>query len=178
MSSRYPPGKSAALRLFDCLFLSFIHQDCQRIAPLIAAMFSGFVFAKLPPPTDDAKARLRRLPPRPPLDRKVALYQLCPRWTGPPKRIAGLPGGRKSCPAPVATAPCANPALYVAVTPASSKPLEASGAIRRQEPLSRHQAPERTAAEIAGGPKNSYAGRSAAPALTARKRRGQKKHCS
>src|ERR1035437_4967608 len=99
---------------------------------MIAAMFAGSVFAKLPPPTDEAKAQAA----------EAAAYRKSINAAG------------KNVPVPVATAPCADAGPYVSsITPAASKPLEASGAHSPPGMALSPPSTKATAAEIAGGPK-------------------------
>jgi hypothetical protein len=124
-------------------------------AAIIAAMFAGCVVAKLPPPTEDAKLKAAEAAARAAWTEKLGLYQLCvamDRTAAIYRRSTKAAG--KDVPVPVATAPCADPGSYVSpVTPAASKPLEASGA---HSPPGMAVAPpstKATAAEIAGGSK-------------------------
>src|SRR5690349_20591556 len=98
-------------------------------AVMAAAAISGPAFAKLPPPSDEAKAKAAETAAKAAWTDKVGLYQLCKSMD----QVAE--GYRKAQTAankevPGATAvPCVDPGPYAApVTPAASKPLEASGA--------------------------------------------------
>ena len=96
---------------------------------LAAAAISGPAFAKLPPPSDEAKAKAAETAAKAAWTDKVGHYRSCKSMD----RVAD--GYRKASAAsgkdvPGATAvPCVDPGPYAApVTPAASKPLEASGA--------------------------------------------------
>ena len=117
-------------------------------AALIAATFAASVFAKLPPPTDEDKAKAAWTD-------KVGLYQLCLAMdrTATAYRKS-LKAAGKDVPVPVATAPCADAGPYMStMTPAAPKPLEASGAHSPPAMAVSPPSTKATAAEIAGGPK-------------------------
>jgi len=98
-------------------------------AMMAAAVISGPAFAKLPPPSDEAKAKAAETAAKAAWTDKVGHYHLC-------KTMDRLADGYRKTPAasgkevPGASAvPCVDPGPYAApVTPAASKPLEASGA--------------------------------------------------
>jgi hypothetical protein len=100
------------------------------IVVLITMGYAGFVCSKLPPPSDAAKAQAAQTAAKAAWDDKVGQYKTCRAMD----RVAevyrrDLKAEGKDLPPPAATAPCADPGPYVApVTPADSKPLEASGA--------------------------------------------------
>ena len=105
-----------------------------NVAVIAAALFAGgalVAVAKLPPPTDEAKAKSVEAAAKGAWADKVGAYQLCvagDRVADAYRRNVKASG--KEIPAPAATAPCADPGPFQAtpVTPESSKPLEASGA--------------------------------------------------
>ena len=124
-------------------------------AVLIAAMFSAPVFAKLPPPTDDDKAKAGEAAAKSAWADKVGLYQLCLAMdrTADAYRNNTKAAG-KPVPVPTATAPCANPGTYVSpAVPVAQKPLEASGAHSPPGMAVSPPSTKATAAEIAGSPK-------------------------
>lgn len=127
-----------------------------RVAPaLFAAMFATSVCAKLPPPTDEAKAKAAETSAKTAWSDKVGLYQLCLSQdrTADAYRKSAKAGG-KAVPVAAATAPCANPGPYVALDPAgATKPLEASGAHSPPAMATSPPSTKATAAEIAGGVK-------------------------
>ena len=105
----------------------------KRLAALILAVVSGIAFAKLPPISDEAKAKAAEAAAKASWNDKMAMFQLCAamdRTADAYRRSVKALG--KEAPAPAVTAPCANPGQYVAsaspITPEASKPLEASGA--------------------------------------------------
>ena len=137
------------------LDLDILRTAMRLAAALIAAMFAASVFAKLPPPTDDAKAKATEAAAKTAWTDKVGLYQLCVSMdrTAAKYRESAKAAG-KTVPVAVATAPCANPGPYVSpVTPAESKPLEASGAHSPPGMAVSPPSTKATAAEIAGGVK-------------------------
>jgi hypothetical protein len=127
-----------------------------RVAPaLIAAMFATSVLAKLPPPTDEVKAKAAETTAKTAWSDKVGLYQLCLSMdrTADAYRKSVKAAG-KAVPVPVATAPCADPGPYVSLDPpGAAKPLEASGAHSPPGMAVSPPSTKATAAEIAGGVK-------------------------
>jgi hypothetical protein len=96
---------------------------------LIVVAYAGFAGAKLPPPTDAAKAQSAEAAAKTAWSDKVSLYQTCraqDRAAEAYRRNQKTAG--KDIPSAAATTPCADPGPYVAPTPVESKPLEASGA--------------------------------------------------
>ena len=97
-----------------------------------AAAFSvGAALAKMPPQSDEAKAKAAETANKAAWTDKVSAYQLCRSMD----RVAATyraraAGAGKSASAPEQTPACADPGPYAALqtTPAASKPLEASGA--------------------------------------------------
>lgn len=87
--------------------------------------------AKLPPPSDEAKAKAAETAAKGAWNDKVSLFQLCragDRAAEAYRRNVKASG--KEPTAPGTTAPCTDPGPFMAtpITPESSKPLEASGA--------------------------------------------------
>ena len=97
-----------------------------------AAAFSvGAALAKMPPQSDEAKAKAAETANQAAWTDKVSAYQLCRSMD----RVAATyraraAGAGKSASAPEQTPACADPGPYAALqtTPAASKPLQASGA--------------------------------------------------
>ena len=123
-------------------------------AAMAAAAISVPVSAKLPPLSDEAKAKAAEAAAKAAWTDKVGLYQLC-------KSMDKVADGYRKVPTaagkeiPGASAvPCVDPGPYAApVTPAASKPLEASGA---HSPPGTAVSPPSTntpAAQIQGGTK-------------------------
>ena len=99
------------------------------VAALMAALLAGPAGAKLPPPTDDAKAKAAEAAAKAAWTDKVGLYQLCKSMDRVADAYRKSPkAAGKEIPGATAT-PCVDPGPYATpVTPAASKPLEASGA--------------------------------------------------
>ena len=101
-----------------------------RICAAIVAACCGSAMAKLPPPTDEAKAKAAETASKSAWTDKVGVYKTClvmDRVADAYRRDAKNAG--KDAPAPTPTPACADPGPYVSqVTPVSSKPLEASEA--------------------------------------------------
>ena len=93
------------------------------------SLAAGAALAKLPAPSDEAKAKAAETANKAAWTDKVAAYQLCQSMDRVATTYRGRAAG-KSASAPEQTPPCADPGPYAAlqVTPAASKPLEASGA--------------------------------------------------
>jgi hypothetical protein len=122
---------------------------------LLSASFAGYVSAKLPPASDDAKAKAAESAAKAAWTDKVGAYQLCRTMD----RIAetyrgGLKAAGKDVPHAVATAPCTEPGPYTPqVTPVTSKPLEAAGAHSPPGTATSPPSTNAPAAEISGGKK-------------------------
>ncbi|WP_374674311.1 hypothetical protein [Ideonella sp.] len=95
-----------------------------------ALLLAGTAAAKLPPPSDEAKAKAAETAAKTAWTDKVAAYQLCKAQD---KVAAGYLSHAKAAgrpaSAPVETPPCADPGPFAYVPSAEAKPpLEASGA--------------------------------------------------
>jgi hypothetical protein len=95
------------------------------------ALVAASALAKLPPLSDEAKAKAAEAANKTAWADKVGAYQLCQSMD----RLAAAyrahaPATGNAASAPEQTPPCTDPGPYHAleVTPAASKPLEASGA--------------------------------------------------
>jgi hypothetical protein len=109
---------------------------------LLSAAFALPVAAKLPAPSDEAKAATAAAAHKAAWNDKVAAYKLClaqdrvaaaykksPAAAG--KDVAAMQtaaAASGAAPAPISTPACADPGPYVALTPTTEKPLEAAGA--------------------------------------------------
>ena len=105
-----------------------------RIAALLAlGAYAALASATLPPVTPEAKAKAAEAAAKAAWTDKVGAYQTClamDRTAEAYRRDMKAAG--KDAPAPALTPACADPGPFVynatPITPASSKPLEASGA--------------------------------------------------
>jgi hypothetical protein len=100
----------------------------KRVFGLIAMSFVfGTAAAKLPPPSDEAKAKAAEAAAKTAHGDKVAAYKLCQSMD----KVAAtyLADAKKAGKTvkPVATPPCTDPGPF-AYTPPAQKPLETSGA--------------------------------------------------
>jgi hypothetical protein len=97
---------------------------------LLVAVGASVAMAKLPAPTDAAKAAAAETAAKTAWSDKVAAYQLCAaqdRVAARYRQMATSAG--KPAPQPQQTPPCADPGPFLAApTPQTSKPLEASEA--------------------------------------------------
>lgn len=96
---------------------------------LAAGSIAGSASAKLPPLSDDAKAKAAEAAARGAWTEKVGAYKMCLAMD----RVADVyrtssKSLGKDAPAPVPMPPCADPGPFAPITPTQSKPLEASGA--------------------------------------------------
>jgi hypothetical protein len=97
------------------------------VAMIVLGLCTGAALAKLPPLSDEAKAKADEAKAKAAHSDKVAAYKLCQSMD---KVVAGYLAEAKKAGKdvkPVATPPCAEPGPF-AYTPQSQKPLEASGA--------------------------------------------------
>jgi len=97
------------------------------VGMIVLGLCSGVAVAKLPPLSDDAKAKADEARAKSAHGDKVAAYKLCQSMD---KVAASYLADAKKAGRdikPVATPPCADPGPF-AYTPPSQKPLEASGA--------------------------------------------------
>ena len=123
----------------------------------LIGLLSTSVFAKLPPPSEEAKVKTAEAAAKSAWSDKVGLYKLCVSMdqTAAKYRNSAKAAG-KPVPAPVPTPPCADPGPYLAqgaqipITPATSKPLEAAGAHSPPGAAISPPSTKATAAEIAG----------------------------
>jgi hypothetical protein len=101
----------------------------KRVALLtIGLLCAGIASAKLPPLSDDAKAKAAEAAAKTAHGDKVGAYQLCQSMDRVAARYFAdaKKAGRDVKPA-VATPPCTDPGQF-ALTPVAAKPLEAAGA--------------------------------------------------
>jgi hypothetical protein len=97
------------------------------VGMIVLGLCSGVAVAKLPPLSDDAKAKADEARAKSAHGDKVAAYKLCQSMD---KVAASYLADAKKAGRdikPVATPPCADPGPF-AYTPPSQKPLESSGA--------------------------------------------------
>jgi len=132
-------------------------KECHlRIAiAVIVSALAGSCFATLPPATDEAKAKAAEVTAKSAWTDKVGAYQLCVATDVVANQYRkALKADGKDAPTPVATPACANPGPYVSqLTPAVSKPLEASGAHSPPGTAVSPPSTKATAAEISKGGK-------------------------
>jgi len=112
------------------------------LAAFVAALAAGMLFAKLPPPTEEARAKAAEAAAKSAWTDKVGSYKTClaaDRTAENYRKTRASQG--KEVKAATATPPCVDPGPYVAQPIA--RPLEAAGA---------HSPPE-TNSGPPGGPK-------------------------
>jgi len=118
---------------------------------LLAALIAEWAFAKLPPPTDEAKAQAAEVAAKSAWTDKVAGYQLCraqDRVAESYRQSAQTIGA--SVTPPVETPACTDPGPYVPpVAAASNRPLEAAGAHSPPETATAPPSTKTPTAEIA-----------------------------
>lgn len=122
---------------------------------VLACTLAPLAAARLPPPTEEARLAGVEAAAKSAWTDKVGLFQLCKAIdrTATTYRTSARAAG-KDVPAAVATPECADPGAYVSpLTPATSKPLEASGAHSPPGLAISPPGTKTTAAEIAKGTK-------------------------
>ncbi len=116
--------------------------------PLAFVLASG-AFAKLPPASDEAKAKAEEAAAKSAWSGKVAAFQTCQAQERLAARyLAEMKHGGKEVGSSVPTPPCTDPGSYV--EPAAQRPLEAAGAHSPAATASVPPNSTSTAAEIAG----------------------------
>lgn len=98
------------------------------ITLLVLAAASGLAGAKLPPLSDDAKAKAAEAAAKSAWGDKVGAYQLCLAMDKVAARYLADAAKAGKTLQPAATPPCADPGPFAYVPPATAKPLEAAGA--------------------------------------------------
>lgn len=95
---------------------------------LSCALGAGVAFAKLPPLSDEAKAKAAETAAKTAHGDKVGAYQLCQSMDRvAAKYFADAKKAARDVKPAVATPPCSDPGQFV-LTPSAAKPLEAAGA--------------------------------------------------
>ena len=123
----------------------------RTIGVIALLALSGGVFAKMPPPTDAAKAAAAEAAAKSAWTDKVGAYQLCQAQDriAAKYRATATAAGKPVLP-PGAAQPCVDPGPF-AYTPEGSKPLEASGAHSPPGTAVSPPSNKGTAADHAGG---------------------------
>lgn len=93
---------------------------------VVGLLAAGSVFAKLPPPSDEAKAKAAEAAAKTAHGSKVANYQLCKSMDSvAAKYQAAAKQAGKAASAPTETPPCADPGPFVYTPPAPAAPASA-----------------------------------------------------
>ena len=120
------------------------------LVAVTAAVTVGAALAKLPPQTDEEKAKAAEAASKAAWADKVGAYKLCLSIDHVVAGYRASPAGKaasSAMPAP----PCTDPGPYVSTaTPAASKPLEASGAHSPPGTATSPPSTKATSAEITG----------------------------
>ena len=103
------------------------------IALMAALLAGGTAFAKLPPLSDEAKAKAAEAAARSAWTGKVAAYQLCQSMDRVAEEYLARERAAGKLIEPVPTPPCTDPGPFSYSQP-ESKPLEASGAHSPPQP--------------------------------------------
>lgn len=119
------------------------------IALLALTLAAGSAVAKLPPLSDDAKAKAAEAAARSAWSDKVAAYQLCKSMDRVAATYLEKARADGKTAQPTATPPCADPGPF-AYTPPEAKPIEAAGA---HSPPQTAAAPPSTTQPAAAGAK-------------------------
>lgn len=123
------------------------------LSTVALAFVTGVAFAKMPPPSDAAKAAAAETAAKSAWTDKVAAYKLCQvqdRIAAKFHSSATATG--KPALSPESPQPCIDPGPF-AYTPQASKPLESSGAHSPPGTASSPPSTNAPAADIAGGVK-------------------------
>lgn len=122
-------------------------------ALIVSVCIAAPAVAKLPPPSDEAKAKAAEAAAKSAWTDKVGGYQLCQAMSRAAEhyRKAKKSAG-KEAPAAVETPACTDPGAFVAAVVAA-KPLEAAGAHSPTTMATSPPSSKETAAEIQGQPK-------------------------
>ena len=124
-------------------------------AALIATALVAPAVAKLPPSSDEAKAKAAETAAKAAWTDKVGLSQLCKsmdRVADGYRKTSRTSGKEALAPSPFP--PCTEPGPYASpITPAASKPLEASGAHSPPGTAVSPPSSNATSAELTAGPK-------------------------
>ena len=122
-------------------------------ALIVVALLAAPAFAKLPAPSDEAKAKAAEAAAKTAWSDKVGAYQLCramDRAAEHYRKTAKQDG--KGAPAAVETPSCADPGPFVAPVVATA-PLEAAGAHSPATMATSPPSSKATAAELQGQPR-------------------------
>lgn len=118
------------------------------LASLAASLLAASAHAKLPAPSDEAKAKAAETAAKTAWADKVGGYQLCQAMN---RAADHYRKDHKDAPAAVATPACADPGAFV--PPAPVAPLEAAGAHSPATMATSPPSGKATAAEVKGTPK-------------------------
>ena len=119
----------------------------------VALTAPAFAFAKLPPLSDEAKAKAAETAAKTAWTDKVGGYQLCQAMNRAAEHYRGAAKSTgQEAPASVDTPACADPGAYA--PPAAPAPLESAGAHSPATMATSPPSSKATAAEIQGQPKN------------------------
>jgi hypothetical protein len=126
------------------------------VAVVASTFAAGVSLAKLPPPSEEAKAKAAETTAKAAWTDKVGLYQLCQSMDRVAANYrASATAAGKPASAPEATPPCADPGAFAPpqatqVTPAAAKPLEASEAHSPTGMATSPPSTKATSAELTG----------------------------
>ena len=126
---------------------------CSVPALLIAAALTGPALAKIPPPSDEAKAKAAEAAAKTAWSDKVGAYKMClsmDKVADSYRKGAKAAGTEAS--APSVTPACTDPGPFT-ITPTASKPLEAAGAHSPAGTATSPPSTNATSAQLSGGPK-------------------------
>jgi len=122
----------------------------KTLVALSAVALAGTAAAKLPPPSDEAKAKAAETAAKNAHGDKVANYKLCLSMNDVAAKYAAAQKRAGKAVAPTPTPPCADPGPFVYTPPAAAAPATATAAAAPAKPAA--PAP---AAPAAAAPKKS-----------------------
>jgi hypothetical protein len=125
----------------------------RTMSAILSLMCLGSAWGKLPPPTEEARAKSAEAATKAAWTDKVGAYQLClamDRTATAYRRKAAAEGKITAAPSP--TPPCSDPGPYASTSaPEGPKPLEASGAHSPPGTAVSPPGSSKSASELAGG---------------------------
>lgn len=127
----------------------------KTLVALSAVALAGHAAAKLPPPSDEAKAKAAEAAAKNAHGDKVANYKLCQSMNDVAAKYAAAQKKAGKTVNPTATPPCADPGPFVYTPPVAAAPAAATTAAAAPAAAGAKPAPGAPAAAPAAAPKKS-----------------------
>ena len=130
------------------------NHTARNLVAMFVASLAVCAMAKLPPLSDDAKAKAAENAAKSAWTDKVGAYRLCQAMNRTAEyHRQSVKSAGKAAPVAVDTPDCTDPGPFVLLVDAVAKPLEAAGAHSSPEMATSPPNSNATAAEIQGQPK-------------------------